>query len=49
LLGSLDIALREQTGLAISIAEEPLHCVALGTGRALEQLDRLGHVMKISM
>ncbi|MEM6943782.1 MAG: rod shape-determining protein [Pseudomonadota bacterium] len=49
LLGSLDIALREQTGLAISIAEEPLHCVALGTGRALEHLDRLGHVMKISV
>ncbi|MEM8820219.1 MAG: rod shape-determining protein, partial [Pseudomonadota bacterium] len=49
LLGSLDIALREQTGLAISIAEDPLHCVALGTGRALEHLDRLGHVMKISV
>ncbi|MEL6774807.1 MAG: rod shape-determining protein MreB, partial [Pseudomonadota bacterium] len=49
LLGGLDIALREQTGLAISVAEEPLHCVALGTGRALEHLDSLGHVMKISM
>ncbi|MEO1459532.1 MAG: rod shape-determining protein, partial [Pseudomonadota bacterium] len=49
LLGELDIALREQTGLAISVAEEPLHCVALGTGRALEHLDRLGHVMKISV
>ncbi|MEL7487775.1 MAG: rod shape-determining protein, partial [Pseudomonadota bacterium] len=35
LLGDLDLALREQTGLAISVAEEPLHCVALGTGRAL--------------
>ena len=45
----LDLALREQTGLAISVAEEPLHCVALGTGRALEHLDRLGHVMKISV
>ncbi|MGF1551094.1 MAG: rod shape-determining protein [Paracoccaceae bacterium] len=48
LLEELDIALREQTGLAISVAEEPLHCVALGTGRALEHLDRLGHVMKFS-
>jgi len=47
-LGDLDLSLREQTGLAISVAEEPLHCVALGTGRALEHLDRLGHVMKIS-
>ncbi|MEM7505137.1 MAG: rod shape-determining protein [Pseudomonadota bacterium] len=49
LLGDLDLALREQTGLAISVAEEPLHCVALGTGRALEHLDRLGHVMKIGV
>lgn len=47
-LNDLDLSLREQTGLAISVAEEPLHCVALGTGRALEHLDRLGHVMKIS-
>lgn len=44
----LDLSLREQTGLAISVAEEPLHCVALGTGRALEHLDRLVHVMKVS-
>ena len=49
LLGDLDLALREQTGLAISVAEEPLHCVALGTGKALEHLDRLNHVMKISV
>jgi len=49
LLGDLDLALREQTGLAISVAEEPLHCVALGTGKALEHLDRLTHVMKISV
>ncbi|MEM1383741.1 MAG: rod shape-determining protein [Pseudomonadota bacterium] len=49
LLGELDLALREQTGLAISVAEEPLHCVALGVGRALEHLDVLGHVLKISV
>ncbi|MEM9146575.1 MAG: rod shape-determining protein [Pseudomonadota bacterium] len=49
LLGDLDLGLREQTGLAISVAEEPLHCVALGTGKALEHLDRLNHVMKISV
>ncbi|MEM0988442.1 MAG: rod shape-determining protein [Pseudomonadota bacterium] len=46
LLGDLDLSLREQTGLAISVAEEPLHCVALGTGRALENLNIMGHVMK---
>ena len=49
LLGDLDITLREQTGLAISIADEPLACVALGTGKALEHLDRLHHVMKVSV
>ena len=49
LLGDLDLSLREQTGLAISVAEEPLDCVALGTGKALEHLDRLAHVMKISV
>ena len=49
LLGDLDLTLREQTGLSITVAEEPLHCVALGTGRALEHLDRLGHVMKLSV
>ncbi|MEM7743765.1 MAG: rod shape-determining protein [Pseudomonadota bacterium] len=48
LLGELDLSLREQTGLAISVAEEPLHCVALGTGMALENLGVLGHVMKDS-
>ena len=46
LLGDLDLSLRQQTGLAISVAEEPLHCVALGTGRALEHLGLLDHVMK---
>jgi rod shape-determining protein MreB len=49
LLRDLDVVLREQTGLAISVAEEPLACVALGTGRALEHLDRLGHVMKVGV
>ncbi|MHA1527672.1 MAG: rod shape-determining protein, partial [Alphaproteobacteria bacterium] len=45
----LDVTLREQTGLAVSVAEDPLACVALGTGKALEHLDRLAHVMKISV
>jgi rod shape-determining protein MreB len=49
LLHDLDVTLREQTGLAISVAEDPLACVALGTGKALEHLDRLGHVMKVSV
>ena len=37
LLGNLDKVLRNTTGLPVSIAEEALTCVALGTGRALEE------------
>jgi rod shape-determining protein MreB len=45
LLGELDLALREQTGLAISVADESLNCVALGTGKALEYERQLRHVI----
>ncbi len=45
LLGDLDFALREQTGLAVSIAEESLNCVALGTGKALEYEKQLRHAI----
>jgi rod shape-determining protein MreB len=36
LLSNLDVVLREATGLPVSVADEPLTCVAIGTGRALE-------------
>ncbi len=36
LLSGIDDVLREATGLPVSIADDPLTCVALGTGRALE-------------
>ena len=36
LIGGLDDYLREETGLPVTIAEDPLSCVALGTGRAME-------------
>jgi len=36
LLAGLDEVLRDETGLPVTVAEEPLTCVALGTGRALE-------------
>src|SRR3546814_15927205 len=36
LLSGLDEVLREATGLPVTVAEEPLTCVALGTGRARE-------------
>jgi rod shape-determining protein MreB len=38
LLGNLDYVLRNSTGLPVSIADEPLSCVAMGTGRVLEDM-----------
>jgi rod shape-determining protein MreB len=45
LLGNLDFVLRHATGLPVSIAEDPLSCVALGTGRCLEQMKMLKNVL----
>ena len=45
LLGDLDLALRERTGLAVSIADQSLNCVALGTGKALEFEKQLRHAI----
>jgi rod shape-determining protein MreB and related proteins len=36
LLRNLDQVLRDETGLPVSVADDPLCCVALGTGAALE-------------
>ncbi len=45
LLGNIDLVLRHATGLPVSIADDPLSCVVLGTGRALEEMKRLKHVL----
>jgi len=45
LLGNLDLVLRHATGLPVSIADDPLSCVALGTGRALEEMKTLKNVL----
>lgn len=45
LLGELDIVLREQTGLTVTIAEEPLKCVAIGTGKSLDISKHLRHAI----
>jgi rod shape-determining protein MreB len=45
LLGNLDLVLRQATGLPVSIADDPLSCVALGTGRCLEDLRTLKSVL----
>jgi rod shape-determining protein MreB len=44
LLANLDILLREETGLPIMLAEDPLTAVALGTGRCLDEMDLLRDV-----
>ncbi|GAA4217316.1 rod shape-determining protein [Sphingomonas endophytica] len=36
LLQGLDEVLRDETGLPVTVADDPLICVAIGTGRALE-------------
>ncbi len=45
LLGNIDLVLRHATGLPVSLAEEPLSCVALGTGRCLEEMKTLKNVL----
>jgi rod shape-determining protein MreB len=37
--------LRHATGLPVSIAEDPLSSVALGTGRALEEMKTLKNLL----
>src|SRR5258708_2901359 len=43
LLANLDQVLRDETGLPVSIADDPLSCVALGTGRVLENTKGMRH------
>jgi rod shape-determining protein MreB len=45
LLGNIDYVLRHATGLPVSIADDPLSCVVMGTGRALEEMKKLRHVL----
>ena len=45
LLTNMDYVLRYATGLPVSIADSPLKCVALGTGRALEEMKDLRQVL----
>ena len=45
LLSNLDEVLRKATGLPVSVANDPLSCVALGTGQALEEMSTLKNVL----
>jgi rod shape-determining protein MreB and related proteins len=44
LLQNIDVLIREETGLPITIADDPLSAVARGAGMALDQLDVLKEV-----
>ncbi len=44
LLRNIDILLREETGLPVMLTEDPLTCIVLGSGKALEELDLLKKV-----
>lgn len=45
LLKNLDCYLAQETGLPVKVAEDPLICVALGAGKALDNLDKLKDLM----
>ena len=47
LLGNLDKVLRRATSLPVSIAEDPLLCVVMGTGRALEEKSKLSDIFEV--
>jgi rod shape-determining protein MreB len=45
LLGNLDYVLRQATGLPVTIADDALSCVVLGTGQCLEEMKTLKSVL----
>lgn len=49
LLEGLDKLIRQETDMPVTIADEPLNCVAIGTGRALEDYDKLSNRVLISI
>jgi rod shape-determining protein MreB len=42
LLRGLPTLVTKRTGMAVSLADSPLTCVAIGSGLALDHFDRLG-------
>ncbi len=41
LIGGINILLREETGLPVTVAEDPLSAVVMGTGKVLDEIDLL--------
>lgn len=45
LLSGLDKLIREETGMPVTIAENPLDCVAAGAGKVLDEIETLRRVL----
>ncbi|MDR0992767.1 MAG: rod shape-determining protein [Ruminococcus sp.] len=45
LIRGLDKLIHKETGMPVNVAENPLDCVAAGTGKVLEDIDRLNEVL----
>lgn len=45
MLNGLDKLLSKETGVTVYLAEDPIACVAIGTGKALEQLEKIAHTL----
>ena len=45
LLKNIDKRLSKETGLPVHIADDPLACVAIGTGKALDQEETFSSVL----
>ena len=45
LIKNLDKLLSERTGMPVYVAEDPLDCVVKGTGKTLEDIEKLKHVL----
>ena len=45
LLKNIDKLISKETGLPVIIAEDPLSCVAIGTGKALEQEETFSQML----
>lgn len=45
MLRNLDLVMRHATGLPVMVADDPLTCVVMGTGRALEDMKNLRNLL----
>lgn len=45
LLSGLDKLIREETGMPVTVAENPLDCVAIGAGKVLDEIETLRRVL----